>query len=192
MIRIALLGSILLAAGCANPVQEPPPPPVVVAKPLFELSFSNLLSFPDSDDEKPGMAYVTIRKNDPDCGWVEWKKIQREGERLGWVTEDGKQNSLHRVFSAKLGKMVKLDFDTKATLKRIVTEKLVVYESRQCPILQKPMVQCPGPIALKGTYKVDEAVVAWDSGKSERFTKLSGPGPLQDALCSSHGGQGVP
>ena len=192
MSRIALLGSILFAAACARPTEEAPSAPVAapVAKPLFEIEFSNLLSFPDEGPPKPGQAYVTIRKNDPDYGWVVWKKIQVEGERLGWVREDGKPTSLHRVFCSKLGKVVKVDFDTKALLKKVTTGKLVIYESRHCPILKKAMLKCPGPISVEASYKVDEAIYVTETGTPVVFSKPSGPGPKLDSLCPAHGGMG--
>jgi len=163
---------------------------LILPRPVFTLEFTHLLCFYDEDPPKPGQVYVTIVKEDPVAGIVEWSRIQKEGDRLGWSQYEEGPTSTHRVFSKKLGKIAEVDFDTKALLSKIQTDKLVLYESRHCPILKRPMQSCPGPTSVRLSYKVNEVSITTEGGSIEVLTMKSGPGPLVDSKCPAHGGNG--
>jgi len=203
-VLIACLASIAIS-GCASRPQEPPQSTqCTVAKPqepkglrltwpkvVFTIEFSNLFAAdPDSNPPKPGQAWVKIIKVDPAFGEIEWTKIHSEGRHIGWSEEEGVPTSIHRVFSAKNRRMVSVDFDTKARLVKIEVDKLVAYVSRHCPALKDNLARCPGPTGVNSAYKVNQVVIASESGPAEVVQELSGPGPTPDTLCRAHGGKG--
>jgi hypothetical protein len=201
---IACLVSMGLAGcDCGRPTATNLPPALVgqspaPAKPspkpsseIFTFQFSNIRSSPDADPPRPGQVYVTIIKDDPVAGRVEWRKIQYEGDRLGWTKDGEKLTSIYRVFG-KNGKLLRVDFDTKAVLERVTADKLIICESRHCPILERPLLRCPGPTVVKSSYKVNEVVIRLDSGKILTNSQLAGLGRAADTLCPSHGGRDEP
>jgi len=177
-------------------LKEPVGPPVSASTPgVWLFDFSNMLADPDAEPPKPGQAYVTILKFDSDAGWVEWKKIQHEGDLLGVIMEGGVEVSKHRVSSKKLGKTVSVDFKSGARIKKITTGKLVLYDYEECRPKRDEggELQCEGPKPVKGaSYKVDELLYTDEDGKPVTFTKNAGPGPVTPFRCEKHGGAPPP
>ena len=168
-------------------------PASVTTPGIWLFDFSNMLSFPDEDPPKPGQVYVTIRKFDKKAGWVEWKKIQYEGELLGVTKEGGVEVSEHRVSSAKLGRTVPVDFKSGARIKKITTEKMVVYDYEECQIKRDENGQpvCEGLKPFKGNYKVDEVIYTDEDGKQQTYAKPPSP-PTTGNRCVLHGGAPPP
>ena len=191
-----LMSMIVVACGSSPQVTsaEPSIPVVTQSQPTageFSFEFSNMQCDPDEDPPRPGSAYVTITKMDPKFGRVEWKKIQQEGDRLGWTERGDTVTSVHRVVTAG-GKAVLVDFNSGARLRRVVAGKIVVYQSRHCPFMERAMVKCPGPRIENSSYKVDEAVYTTASNTILTYSKPAGVGPRKDTLCPLHGGKDGP
>ncbi len=161
---------------------------------IWTFNFSNVQSFPDAPDPKPGQVYVTIRKFDRDAGWVEWRKIQYEGDMLGVVKEGGVEVSKHRV-PGKGGKPVIVDFKSGGVIKRITADKLLLYEYKKCKMVPDGMggLICDGkPETIKASYKVNEVLFTDEDGKDQSDVHDSGPGKIPDQFCEAHGGAPPP
>jgi hypothetical protein len=160
---------------------------------IWFFDFSNMLTYPESDEPKPGQVYVTIRKYDRDQGLVEWKKIQLEGELLGVTKEGGVEVSKHRTIG-KNGKQVIVDFKSGARIKKITTDRTIPYEYEECKIKTDDAGQpvCQGLEKQKGSYKINEVIFTDEDGKQQTFTKYADSGPKAGYHCEKHGGPPPP
>jgi hypothetical protein len=160
--------------------------PVSIRSPgLWRFEFSNMLSDPDAER---GQAYVTIRKYDKEHGFVEWRKIQREGDLLGVVKEEGGERTNHRV-ATKDGKTVFADFKSGARLLKVTTNKLVLYTYMVCRanLNRKGKPECRGPEEVKDHVRVNEAKFTDEDGREQVFQAPAGPEQrMPDVLCPLH------
>ena len=170
--------------------------PVAVRTPgIWSVDFSNIQKDPDDDPEKKGKVWVTIVKQDPKYGRVEWKKIQEEGQLLGFSREGDKESSIHAVYSAKVGKTVEVDFNFGGKIDQIKVDELVLYNRKVCKMVPGPGgdLKCEGaPQVTRESYKVNEVHYTDEDGKKQVLRKPTGPGPLPDKPCPDHGGDAPP
>jgi hypothetical protein len=158
----------------ADPVNGPP---------LWSFKFIN----PSKPAEAAkGMVYVKIVKFEKGYGKVEAKRIQYDGDRLGfWEETPGAEPTfVHRV-SLPTGKAVEVDFNTGATLKSVLPTKLVVQVNRCRVIYDKPSgdrVGCDQVVEPR-TLQVHQ-VIYRDSQGLHQVT-VPDPGNF-DQLCDHH------
>jgi hypothetical protein len=164
-------------------------PVAVTTQGIWFVDFSNMQTFLESDEPKPGTAYVVIRKHDREHGLVEWRKIQQEGEFLGVIKEGGQEVSKHRT-TDKNGKPVIVDFKMGGKIVKITTDKMVPYTYKVCkPKFDKNGIpECSGPEEVKEHYRINEVRYTDEDGKEQAFEQPAGPGKNADKLCPDHGG----
>jgi hypothetical protein len=120
LMKPVLVASLIAAAGCAS--REVP---ASLRSGLFRLEFA--IPTKDSSAEPPavGRVLVTIHKNDPDAGPVDWAAMHYEGDLLG--RPGSALSTRHRVYSPRKNQVMEVDFDTGLFL-REVTPRTVVGE----------------------------------------------------------------
>jgi hypothetical protein len=134
----------------------------------------------------PPKVYVSITKFDPDAGMVEWKGIHKQGVALG-TADDG--STAHLVFSAKKGKMVKVDFKSGGKIDRIEVDKMEPYEYKVCdPAVVGGVLVCKGPKTEKAFVRVNKVLFTDEEGMRQETQTDAGPGRQADRLCPDHGG----
>lgn len=156
---------------------------------IWRLLFANLAAR-DEDKETPGKAYVTVTKYDPAAGEVSVSKIQNEGEKLGWWPETAGAEATpeHTVYSKKLGKSVKVNFDSGCVLKKITLGKELKYAYKECNLVPTATgTECKGVENKEAKHKVNEVQYLDDEGKMQSF-QINVTAPLPDRLCEAHGG----
>lgn len=199
VLRILLVCASLL--GLSSCTSAPPSPPeaarpetrapggLAFERGMFSVEFSNFISGVEVPPH-PASVYVKITKNDPEAGRVEWSKIHREGDRLGWAERESPPTSLHRVFSQGRGRMTKVDFNAEAKIEKIAVDELVRYEYKSCPILEQPVESCPGPAVTSDFRRVNRVVISTLGG---RFTReVAEEESKAGQICTKHKGIAFP
>lgn len=161
---------------------------------MYQLTFDNIQKPPEDEGPTKGTAWVTIVKFDPVAGEVSIRFSQTEGDRIGWTTpEGGKPTSIHRVFSKKLGKSVPVDFNTGATIRKILVDQTVGYTYKECQkVATGEGMECKGPQPKTDSYKANKVIYEDDEKKEEIVLRPIGLGPRPDQLCEDHGGAPPP
>lgn len=191
--RRFLLVLILAPLGCSSGATPMPEAAPNLPAPKFEHEFSEFdAGDPDADPPRPASVLIKIIKDDPECGVVSWSGSHQEGGILGWSVESGSATSRHLVFSPRKKETVLVDFDTDITIERLVVNKVEETKTRQCPIIRKPLLECPGPEPTLNAWRRDEVhCKARTSGDfiHQRDTLISSK---DNEICLAHGGKDEP
>ncbi|MBI4563669.1 MAG: hypothetical protein HY716_03120 [Planctomycetes bacterium] len=152
---------------------------------IWKISFANPIKTESLEEDTIGSVWITIEKFDAVAGRVMERKVQKEGEKIGWwpATEGAPATSKHPTWSARLRRTVDVDFDTKFVLKLIRMGQAYTYEYKKCP----GGFNCPGPMPTKDTMKINEIHYVTEEGKTEIYRIFSRE-PFADQLCPQHGG----
>ena len=176
---------VLLAPACAGiPAADPPGVGFEARGAQWRVEFLDLMR--PHGDETPPRLRVSIMKDDPEAGWVEWSGVYRTGQQLGWDHGAQGGRSHHRVFSGKLVRYVTVDFDSGWTIRDVVLDRAGDAVELSCSLPRWPAPpQCLGPALLPVR---ESGVVLENKSGDKRVYFQKQVTLLVERLCRDHGG----